>query len=115
MEEFVRWSLRYDMWCKMHFFGEAIEAQEDPVPCVKRRGPRNLLDLLPKVFTREEARLMRQRQDIRRGSVKMMLDNWKKRGYIEPYGEKLEDTHLQPYTKTEAYLKGHPKSSQIVS
>ena len=115
MEDFVRWSLQYDMWCKMEFFGEEIENQESAASGVKKRGPQNLLDLLPMVFTREEARLMRQRQGIVRGSVKMMLDNWKKRGYIEPYGEKLEDTHLQPYTKTEAYLKGHPKSSQIVS
>ena len=114
MEDFVRWSLQYDMWCKMEFFGEEIENQESAASGVKKRGPQNLLDLLPMVFTREEARLMRQRQGIVRGSVKMMLDNWKKRGYIEPYGEKLEDTHLQPYTKTEAYLKGHPKSSQIV-
>ena len=115
MEDFVRWSLQYDMWCKMEFFGEEIENQESAASGVKKRGPQNLLDLLPMVFTREEARLMRQRQGIVRGSVKMMLDNWKKRGYIEPYGEKLEDTHLQPYTKTEAYLKGHPKSSQLVS
>ena len=115
MEDFVRWSLQYDMWCKMEFFGEEIENQESAASGVKKRGPQNLLDLLPMVFTREEARLMRQRQGIVRGSVKMMLDNWKNRGYIEPYGEKLEDTHLQPYTKTEAYLKGHPKSSQIVS
>jgi hypothetical protein len=114
MEEFVRWSLRYDMWCKMHFFGEAIEAQEDPVPCVKRRGPRNLLDLLPKVFTREEARLMRQRQDIRRGSVKMMLDNWKKRKYIEPYGEITDDIGRQQFIKTESYLKLHPESGRAV-
>jgi hypothetical protein len=98
----------------MHFFGEAIEAQEDPVPCVKRRGPRNLLDLLPKVFTREEARLMRQRQDIRRGSVKMMLDNWKKRKYIEPYGEITDDIGRQQFIKTESYLKLHPESGRAV-
>ena len=114
MEEFVRWSLRYDMWCKMHFFGEAIELQEGADLCVKRRGPQNLLDLLPMVFTREEASLMRQRQNIHRGNVKMMLDNWKKRGYIEPYGEKTDDISRQQYIKTEAYIKLHPQTKRAV-
>ena len=114
MEEFVRWSLRYDMWCKMHFFGEAIELQEGADLCVKRRGPQNLLDLLPMVFTREEAGLMRQRQNIHRGNVKMMLDNWKKRGYIEPYGEKTDDISRQQYIKTEAYIKLHPQTKRAV-
>ena len=112
MEEFVRWSLRYDLWCKMQFFGEAIEMQETSVSGLKQRGPRNLLDLLPKVFTREEANLMRQRQDIRRGNVKMMLDNWKKRGYIEPYGEKTDDMGRRQFIKTESYLKLHPESGE---
>ena len=114
MEEFVRWSLRYDLWCKMQFFGEAIEAQEDSGLGVKRPGPQNLLDLLPDVFTREEANLMRQRQNIRRGNVKMMLDNWKKRGYIEPYGEKPEDIGRQQFIKTESYLKLHPRIGRAV-
>ena len=114
MEEFVRWSLRYDLWCKMQFFGEAIEAQEDSGQGVKRPGPQNLLDLLPDVFTREEANLMRQRQHIRRGNVKMMLDNWKKRKYIEPYGEKPDDISRQQFIKTESYLKLHPSMGGAV-
>ncbi len=114
MEEFVRWSLRYDLWCKMQFFGEAIEAQEDSGQGVKRPGPQNLLDLLPDIFTREEANLMRQRQNIRRGNVKMMLDNWKKRKYIEPYGEKPDDIGRQQFIKTESYLKLHPKTGGAV-
>ena len=99
----------------MHFFGEAIEGQELSVQAVKKPGPRNLLDLLPTVFTREEAQQMRQRQGIVRGSAKMMLDNWKKRGYIQPYGNKQEDINLQQYTKTEAYLKEHPQAVPIGS
>jgi hypothetical protein len=114
MEDFVRWSLRYDLWCKMRFFGEAIEQQEDSLAYPKKRGPQNLLDLLPDIFTREEASRMRQRQGIQSGNVKMMLDNWKKRGYIELYGEKLENVNLWRYTKTEAYLKEHPHKERIV-
>ena len=97
---------------------DAIEGQEVAGTGTKKPGPRNLLDLLPTVFTCEEAQQMRQRQGIVRGSAKMMLDNWKKRGYIQPYGDKQEDINLQQYTKTEAYLKEHPQvvpvDSQIV-
>ncbi|MBR4856789.1 MAG: VirE protein, partial [Bacteroidaceae bacterium] len=113
MEDFIRWSLRYDLWCKMHFFGEAIEGQEVAGTGTKKPGPRNLLDLLPTVFTREEAQQMRQRQGIVRGSVKMMLDNWKKRGYIQLHGDKQQDISRQQYTKTEAYLREHSQAVAV--
>ena len=111
MEDFVRWSLRYDLWCKMHFFGQAIEDEESSTRHVLRRGPRNLLDLLPEVFTREEAGLLRQRQGIRTGSLSFMLSNWKKRGYIELYGEEMPQKEIarQRYIKSETYLKEHPQ------
>ena len=107
MEDFVRWSLQYDLWCKMHFFGAAIEDLENIEPMNNRPGPKNLLDLLPKVFTREEAGMMRQQQGIQQGTLKSMLSNWKKRGYIELYGEEvpLKELARQQYVKTEAYLK----------
>ena len=108
MEDFVRWSLQYDLWCKMHFFGAAIEAIEKAdLPITPRKGPQNLLDLLPMVFTREEAGIMRKNQGIVDGSLKLMLSNWKKRGYIELYGEKMSIKNIarQQYVKTEKYLK----------
>ena len=111
MEDFIRWSLQYDLWCKMHFFGEAIEEQE--YACIKstNRGPQNLLDLLPEIFTREEAGMLRQRQGIRTGNLSFMLGNWKKRGYIEIYGEELplKEIHRQRYIKSESYMKKHPQ------
>ena len=116
MEDFVRWSLKYDMWCKMHFFGQAIEEQEYGGEKAGRRGPQNLLDLLPEVFTREEAGMLRQRQGIRTGSLSFMLSNWKKRGYIETYGEEMpqKDIHRQQYIKSESYLKEHPQKGWSV-
>ena len=114
-EDFIRWSLRYDMWCKMRFFGEAIEAQ-DEAGTIKRNGPRNLLDLLPEVFTREEAQQMRQRQGVRKGNVQIMLDNWKSRGYIRIRGEsRPADINRQQFEKTEEYLKKHPQVCQSVN
>ena len=111
MEDFVRWSLKYDLWCKMEFFGEAIEKQEESASVTKRHGPQNLLDLLPQVFTYEEAGQMRTRLDIRQGSLKAMLSNWKRRGYIELYGEDVSnrDVMNRRYCKTPKYLKLYPQ------
>ena len=111
MEDFVRWSLQYDLWCKMQFFGEAIGDEENSGERSARKGPQNLLDLLPEVFTREEAGLLRQRQGIRTGSLTYMLSNWKKRGYIEIYGDVMpqQEVARQRYVKTEMYLKEHPQ------
>ena len=113
MEDFVRWSLQYDLWCKMRFFGDAIARQEESEEKVPSKGPQNLLDLLPEVFTREEANTMRQRAGIRSDSLRQMLCNWKRRGYIELYGEELpkQDINRQRYIKTEDYLKKHPQTS----
>ena len=111
MEDFIRWSLQYDLWCKMRFFGEAIEAQEEGGLKLPTKGPQNLLDLLPEVFTREEAGLMRQRMGIRSGSLRQMLGNWTHRGYIELYGVEVakQDINRQRYIKTEEYLRKHPQ------
>ena len=112
MEDFVRWSLQYDLCCKMKFFGDAIDAQEEGGMKLPTKGPQNLLDQLPEIFTREEAGMMRQRMGIRTGSVRQMLGNWTHRGYIEPYGEEMgkQDLHRQRYIKTEEYLRKHPQS-----
>ena len=111
IEEFVRWSLRYDLWCKMRFFGDAIEAQEEKDEKIPTKGPQNLLDLLPEIFSREEANSLRQRVGIRSDSLSQMLNNWKQRGYIEVYGEEMKrsEVNRQRYIKTEAYLKKHPQ------
>ena len=117
IEDFVRWSLQYDLWCKMHFFGDAIEAQEESESRMQTKGPRNLLDLLPEIFTRDEANAMRQRVGIRNDSPAQMLNNWKQRGYIEIYGEELprNEAHRQRFIKTEEYLKKHPQKENILS
>ena len=107
MEDFIRWSLKYDMWCKMEFFGEAIEQVEAGTVSSKNQGPQNLLDLLPDTFTREEAGRLRQRQGIRRGSLKVMLSNWKSRGYITLEFDGDDDINRQVFRKTETYLARH--------
>ena len=117
IEDFVRWSLQYDLWCKMQFFGQAIVDVENGIGMEKTKpGPRNLLDLLPDRFTREEAQLMRQRQGIQTGRVQDMLDNWRKRGYIIRITEKnLGDIGQQQFEKTETYLSTHRSVGQSVN
>ena len=103
MEDFVRWSLRYDLWCKMQFFGQEIEEADAKEAGDRRRGPQNLLDHLPDIFTREEANAMRQRMGIRQGSLTQMLANWKHRGYIEVHNDEQEQ--VEQYAKTKTYLE----------
>ena len=106
-EDFVRWSLKYDLWCKMKFFGEAIEEVENCGVTAPKSGPQNLLDLLPDIFTRDEAQQMRHRRNRSGGSLASMLSTWKNRKYIEPYGPEMPASELgrQQYIKTEFYLK----------
>lgn len=81
IEDFVRWSLQYDMWCKMQFFGEAIE-NADAIDTKPKRGPRNLLDMLPDEFTLQDAVNVRRQQGLdAKGSIKM-IRVWKSRDYV---------------------------------
>ena len=106
MEDFVRWSSRTDLFYKMKFFGDAIEAQERSFSPIKKRGPQNLLSLLPDIFTRDDAMQMRQSQGIVGGNLASMLGMWKNRGYIEPYGPELPSrSGQQKYIKTKNYIR----------
>ena len=112
MEDFIRWSLKYDMWCKMNFFGEAIEQMDAGNSKKGRRGPQNLLDLLPEVFTYGDAGRMRLRLGIKNGSLAKMIFNWKSRNYIESLDTDCSKySETSPFRKTEEYLKHHPQSS----
>ncbi len=84
MEDFIRWSLQYDLWCKMQFFGEAIEQANEATVRSNKRGPRNLLELLPDVFTMDDARCVRQKQGLsnERGKCEHMISQWIWRKYV---------------------------------
>ena len=83
IEDFVRWSLQYDLWCKMQFFGEDIERANQEGERIGVRGPRNLLELLPDEFTIEDAIQIRRQQGLNAGlrETKHMVRTWKIRGY----------------------------------
>ena len=84
MEEFIRWSLHYDLWCKMHYFADDIRKEEYRGERNGQRGPRNLLELLPKEFTLDDAKLVRQRQGISNENHRAikMIRTWINRGYV---------------------------------
>ena len=82
IEDFVRWSLQYDMWCKMRFFAEDIE-NADKVQELPRKGPRNLLELLPDEFTIQDAINVRRQQGMNAKGYAPMIRMWKNRHYIE--------------------------------
>ena len=82
IEDFVRWSLQYDLWCKMQFFGADIEAANRGEERVGARGPRNLLELLPDKFTNEDAKRVRKQQGMDVAKTGNMVSTWKKRHYV---------------------------------
>ena len=83
MDEFIRWSLRYDLYCKMRFFGDAIAKAEDGGVKSSRRGPANLLQLLPDEFSYQEAMTIRLEYGLGQKGTRVMINNWVHRGYIE--------------------------------
>ena len=83
IEDFVRWSLNYDLWCKMAFFGEDIERAENGDNArVNKPGPQNLLELLPDKFTLEDANRVRRQQGMDTEKTGNMISTWKKRQYV---------------------------------
>ena len=82
IEDFVRWSLQYDLWCKMQFFGEDIEKANQEGERIGTRGPRNLLELLPNEFTLDDAKRMRQKQGMDASRAIKMIRIWKSRKYV---------------------------------
>ena len=82
IEDFIKWSLDYDLYCKMAFFGEDIERACYDGERIGTRGPRNLLELLPDEFTIEDAKRVRLQQGKGTDKTMNMVSTWKKRCYV---------------------------------
>lgn len=86
IEGFCRWSLHYDLWLKLHFFGDMIR-KADGQTQTSKRGPRNLLALIPTdeqgTFALADAIAVRQKNNKDEAGTGNMLSQWKSRGYIE--------------------------------
>ena len=82
IDEFIRWSERYDLYCKMRFFGDAIKRANFSNEKSSKRGPANLLQQLPDVFNFQQAEYLRSQLGMDKKGTPSMLRNWVNRNYI---------------------------------
>ena len=85
IDDFIRWSLQYDLWCKMQFFGDDIDkANSGEDSRIGKRGPQNLLELLPDEFTTEDAKRVRLQQGLDNSGnrCRNMIYQWISRKYV---------------------------------
>ena len=109
IEDFVRWSERYDLWCKLKLFGQMIydaDGEQDKVSRTAPNGPKNLLTLLPDEFTVDDYVKVRRAQGFDNDNAKRIKDaihQWVHRGYVA----KVEgaDTDSPIFRKVK-FLKG---------
>ena len=82
IEDFIRWSEQYDLYCKMRFFGDAIAKAENEGEKSSKRGPCNLLQLLPDEFTAQEVETLRTQNGLNPKRTNHMISVWLDRKYI---------------------------------
>ena len=105
IEDFVRWSERYDLYCKMRFFGDAIKKAEIEGEQESRRGPSSILGLLPEEFNYQQVENLRVENKMNANGTMKMLNNWLYRGYIKV---KKNDSNTQ-LLKYSVFIKTHQK------
>ena len=82
IEEFVRWSEQYDLYCKMRFFRDAIVKSEQEGVKSSKRGPSNMLQLLPNEFSYQQAEQLRSNLGLDTKGTRRMIATWVFRKYI---------------------------------
>ena len=82
IEEFVRWSEQYDLYCKMRFFRDAIVKSEQEGVKSSKRGPSNMLQLLPDEFSYQQAEQLRSDLGLDTKGTRRMIATWVFRKYI---------------------------------
>ena len=82
IEDFIRWSERYDLYCKMRFFGDMIAKEASTAEKSSKRGPENILQLLPDVFTEPQLEAIRLEHGLKAQGCKNVIKQWIFRKYI---------------------------------
>ena len=108
IEDFIRWSERYDLYCKMRFFGDAIKKAEQECDQESKRGPASILGFLPEEFNYQQVEALRVEHKMSAKGTMKMLNNWLFRGYIK-VKEKDSNTQLLKYS---VFIKTHSKSGE---
>ena len=103
IEDFIRWSERYDLYCKMRFFGDAIKKAEREGDQESKKGPASILSFLPDKFSYQQVETLRLENDMNAKGTAKMLRNWLHRGYIE----KEESDSVTQKLSDSVYFKTH--------
>ena len=82
IDEFIRWSEQYDLYCKMRFFGDMIAKENFMAEKSSKRGPQNLLQILPDNFTAAQLLAIRLEHGLDAKGTDMMIRQWLHRNYI---------------------------------
>ena len=101
IDEFIRWSERYDLYCKMRFFGDAIKRANDTGEKSSKRGPSNMLMQLPDEFTYQQVIDLRVANGMSQKGTSKMLGNWKNRHYIRA----KENNSVPQFLSSSVFIK----------
>ena len=95
----IEWLVYNELWSKIQIFGDMLSTDKDSLSEVQRKGPKNMLDNLPNIFTLTQLSALRKENGKSEEGAKDQLRTWKNRGFVD------YDAPSDKYCKTEKYLK----------
>ena len=110
IEDFVRWSERYDLWCKMRFFEEDIQKANNVGEHSNKRGPSNLLQSLPDTFTEQQVVEARAALGLSEEGTAHLLSTWVYRKYVKRGSENYHSNSYHSFTKLKYRCDGQDLS-----
>ena len=110
IEDFIRWSERYDLWCKMRFFEEDIQKANNAGEHSNKRGPSNLLQSLPDTFTEQQVVEARAALGLSEEGTAHLLSTWVYRKYVKRGSENYHNNSYHSFTKLKYRCDGQELS-----
>ena len=110
IEDFIRWSERYDLWCKMRFFEEDIQKANSVGEHSNKRGPSNLLQSLPDTFTEQQVVEARAALGLSEEGTAHLLSTWVYRKYVKRGSENYHSNSYHSFTKLKYRCDGQELS-----
>ena len=110
IEDFIRWSERYDLWCKMRFFEEDIQKANNVGEHSNKRGPSNLLQSLPDTFTEQQVVEARAALGLSEEGTAHLLSTWVYRKYVKRGSENYHSNSYHSFMKLKYRCDGQELS-----
>ena len=110
IDDFIRWSERYDLWCKMRFFEEDIQKANNAGEHSNKRGPSNLLQSLPDTFTEQQVVEARAALGLSEEGTAHLLSTWVYRKYVKRGSENYHSNSYHSFTKLKYRCDGQDLS-----